>query len=718
MKDFEIRCDESRLETTNLIYGKFTLGPFLPGQATTFGNALRRSLLAELSGLAITAFEIIGVMQEFSTLPGLRESILDLSLNLKQIVLTGVLPHSTPPIGFLNVRGPAIIKATDLKLPAGVYCASPNQYIATLGSNGMLHLKFVVSVGKGYSIQPYSIYRSLSKVKLQPASNFDNTTAGGNQALDYARQVPLESFKDVNLSSEALNPIPLESKGYNKETPSLLRPLSFVNSKESDVQSKEVLRSQQLKEQEQRSPERANLSASSYRDNINSLNRLTNPKTKKEELSSISIAGGAKSNEGLRSNVEHAVTPKGSAALFERTNFQTFNSNSVITSRNGKDSLISFADDLPPVAQRERGGLDKPDKSKNRRVPGTATICNNWQSKEGFTKQRGQEQALSYKASSSAFFTNEKNSAVYPFGVKASSYTNIQTQLFQRITPHQVLPIDAVFTPVSQVNFLTEVNDRFETARENIVLEIWTNGSIHPKRALEEATLSLVQNFDTLLKKIQQASSFYKGLRYWTYLQPFKSSLGEKTNGFSVNSLTPDSALQAQKSVPNCQRKVTNPEKVKDQKGSSSWKSTEGLSAAQTPNQRAYLAGGQEQKGQRLNENLLLQQHEGFSLQQREQDLEEELPEKLFKKDLPQSIYNLDIGNLNLSLQTFIFLKKAKIHTLLQLLTQFSLKQNNILPASARVNPLQVNSHLESNLLNENIIKELNDVIRQFGSED
>ena len=65
MKDFEIRCDESHLENNHTLYGRFTLGPFLPGQGTTFGNALRRSLLSELPGLAITAFEILGLSKNF-----------------------------------------------------------------------------------------------------------------------------------------------------------------------------------------------------------------------------------------------------------------------------------------------------------------------------------------------------------------------------------------------------------------------------------------------------------------------------------------------------------------------------------------------------------------------------------------------------------------------------------------------------------------------------
>lgn len=379
MKDFEIRCDESHLEQNNTLYGKFSLGPFLPGQGTTFGNALRRSLLSELSGLAITAFEIVGVMQEFSTLPGLRESILDLSLNLKQVVLTGNLPCSVTPIGFLNVRGPAIIKATDLKLPSGVYCASPEQYIATLASNGTLNMKFIVSVGKGHSTQPYALYRSLSKIKLKPTHYFNSVEKSPhNESL---------SFSDSSL--------------HNLQTLSK----SEKSTKNSDARS------------------------------INSPNKMENPSLE----------------------MDSSILP------YSKTNYANQKSSSSIDFVNG-DNLTTL-------------------KSQQAQYVGNVNVTN----------------------------------------PTSSEYVSIQKQIFQRVNPHQVLSIDAVFTPILKVNFSTQINDRYETARENIVLEVWTNGSIHPKRALEEATLSLAQNFQLLLQNIQQASSFYKGLRYWNYLQPLST---------------------------------------------------------------------------------------------------------------------------------------------------------------------------------------------------
>ena len=374
-------------------------------------------------------------MQEFSTLPGLRESVLDLSLNLKQVVITGKLPSSTPPIGFLKVRGPAIIYAADLKLPAGVYCASPEQYIATLASNGVLNLKFLVSVGKGHSTQPYSLYRSLSKTKLQPTV--------------FANKV-----HDTSLFDE-----------------------EWRNS----------------------------------RDSI-------------EKISNIKV-----------------------------DNFSS-NTQSSLESKNKKNNSPRH-------------------KTLNSEI---FTLSTNYENNENSTNLSGTD---------------------------FSGYVSIQKQIFQRVKPHQVLPIDAVFTPVFQVNFLTQVNDRFETPRENVVLEIWTNGSIHPKRALEEATLSLVQNFDTLLKSIQQASSFYKGLRYWNSIPSAaeKIDLGEKKDG-----------------------------------------------------------------------------------------------SKNYHLPLHRAVYNLDIGNLDLSLETFILLKQARVKTLAHLFKNLNSKERNI-------------------FLNEKTIDELNKIINQLG---
>lgn len=145
IQNFFLSCRECILENPHNFYGSFSLGPFKNSQSLTVANALRRTLLAEISGVAITHIEIEGVAHEYSTLVGVRESVLDLLLNFKSIVLKNTSPLKKPVFGYLSVRGPGIVRVSDLKLPPTIKCVDPDQYIATLNENGMLHLKFRIS---------------------------------------------------------------------------------------------------------------------------------------------------------------------------------------------------------------------------------------------------------------------------------------------------------------------------------------------------------------------------------------------------------------------------------------------------------------------------------------------------------------------------------------------------------------------------------------------
>lgn len=147
---------ESRIENNRSLYGRFQLGPFDRGQGFTVANAMRRTLLSELSGLAILCVEIQGVSHEYSNLKGVRESVLDILLNLKQLVFISNEKFNQPEIGFLKVQGPAIIKAGDFKLPPFVQCVDPDQYIATLSDNGVLEMKFMICEGKNFLVQTSS----------------------------------------------------------------------------------------------------------------------------------------------------------------------------------------------------------------------------------------------------------------------------------------------------------------------------------------------------------------------------------------------------------------------------------------------------------------------------------------------------------------------------------------------------------------------------------
>nr|QHD45032.1 DNA-directed RNA polymerase subunit alpha [Ulva pertusa] len=150
MKYTLISCIDSKIVNPTTFYGRFELGPWSSGQALTIANTIRRGLLSELSGTAITFVKIIGTSHEYDTLPGMRECILDILLNIKQITLKSEFKFFSPQIGFLNVKGPGIVRARDLKLPFFIKSIDPDQYIATLNHKGQLNIKFLIHSGKKY----------------------------------------------------------------------------------------------------------------------------------------------------------------------------------------------------------------------------------------------------------------------------------------------------------------------------------------------------------------------------------------------------------------------------------------------------------------------------------------------------------------------------------------------------------------------------------------
>ncbi len=148
MAQFQIECVESKTHKNQSQYSKFVLEPLERGQGTTVGNALRRVLLSNLEGAAITAIRIAGVNHEFATIKGVREDVLEIMLNMKEIVLKSYTHQ--PQIGRLAAIGPATVTAAQFELPSEVEVVDPNQYIAILAEGARLEMEFRVEKGKGY----------------------------------------------------------------------------------------------------------------------------------------------------------------------------------------------------------------------------------------------------------------------------------------------------------------------------------------------------------------------------------------------------------------------------------------------------------------------------------------------------------------------------------------------------------------------------------------
>jgi DNA-directed RNA polymerase subunit alpha len=127
---------------------RFAVGPLEPGFGYTLGNSLRRTLLSSIPGAAVTQVRFDDALHEFTTLPGVKEDVTDIILNLKDLVLR---VESEEPVTLrLDVRGPAVVTAGDIQLPADVEVLNPDLPLATLNAKGRLAVDITVERGRGY----------------------------------------------------------------------------------------------------------------------------------------------------------------------------------------------------------------------------------------------------------------------------------------------------------------------------------------------------------------------------------------------------------------------------------------------------------------------------------------------------------------------------------------------------------------------------------------
>ncbi len=129
-------------------YGKFIIEPLERGYGTTLGNSLRRMLLSSLEGTAITSVKIAGVAHEFSTIPGVKEDVTEIVLNLKSVIAR--LHCEGTKTVYIEATGEGEITAGDIKADAEVEVLNPDLHIATLGPDATLNMEMTISKGRGY----------------------------------------------------------------------------------------------------------------------------------------------------------------------------------------------------------------------------------------------------------------------------------------------------------------------------------------------------------------------------------------------------------------------------------------------------------------------------------------------------------------------------------------------------------------------------------------
>jgi DNA-directed RNA polymerase subunit alpha len=148
--------EKPRIEIAELsedgMYGRFVVEPLERGYGTTLGNGLRRILLSSLPGAAVSSVKIEGVLHEFSTIPGVKEDVAEIILNIKNLDIKNHSDSNEPKIAYIEVEGECIVTAADIKVDSDIEILNPDLHIATLsgGSDSKLFMEMTIVKGRGY----------------------------------------------------------------------------------------------------------------------------------------------------------------------------------------------------------------------------------------------------------------------------------------------------------------------------------------------------------------------------------------------------------------------------------------------------------------------------------------------------------------------------------------------------------------------------------------
>ena len=197
-----IECIETPTDDS---YGKYVIEPLERGYGTTLGNSLRRVLLSSLPGTAVTSIRISGIQHEFSTIPGVKEDVTEIVLNIKRIIAR--LHSDEPKTVYIEASGECEVTAGDIKADGEVEILNPELHIATLGPDASLSMELTLDHGRGYvpadknknpqqiigTIPVDSIYTPVLKVNYA----VENTRVGNQTDFD---KLTLEVWTDRTIT--------------------------------------------------------------------------------------------------------------------------------------------------------------------------------------------------------------------------------------------------------------------------------------------------------------------------------------------------------------------------------------------------------------------------------------------------------------------------------------------------------------------------------------
>lgn len=222
MFDFERPNIEVTEISEDKKYGRFVVEPLERGYGITLGNSLRRIMLSSLPGAAVSQVKIEGVLHEFSSIPGVKEDVTEIIMNLKSLAIKNTSSSNEPKTAYIEFEGEGVVKASDIQVDSDIEIINKDQVIATLsgGKDCKLYMELTITKGRGYIsaeknksddlpigvIAVDSIYTPVERVNL----TVENTRVGqitdfDKLTLDVYTNGTLEPDEAVSLAAKVLS---------------------------------------------------------------------------------------------------------------------------------------------------------------------------------------------------------------------------------------------------------------------------------------------------------------------------------------------------------------------------------------------------------------------------------------------------------------------------------------------------------------------------------
>ena len=222
MFDFEKPNIEIAEISEDKKYGRFVVEPLERGYGTTLGNSLRRIMLSALPGAAVSQVKIEGVLHEFSSIPGVKEDVTEIIMNIKNLAIRNNSASNDPKIAYIEFEGEGVVRASDIQVDSDIEIMNPDLVIANLngGADSKLYMELTITKGRGYIsadknksedtpigvIAVDSIYTPIERVNLK----VENTRVGqitdyDKLTLDVYTNGTIQPDEAVSLAAKVLN---------------------------------------------------------------------------------------------------------------------------------------------------------------------------------------------------------------------------------------------------------------------------------------------------------------------------------------------------------------------------------------------------------------------------------------------------------------------------------------------------------------------------------